>query len=192
MGKGCGGDGGEGTDTRAGSRKEFDRPRSRSTRQDKDTERAGSPARRFPRIDSDSSQTSPDLTRGPPLSPRGTRPCNGPDLAPETRTRRVSFASIHGKLVRALPCSRTFLLSILLPILAPCQSMDTLHPPAGFSPPAQSRPSTSPAGPYGCLSAFAPVTCGMPPSVRVPSANPGHPTLSKPHSGEADVLGMDI
>jgi hypothetical protein len=162
MGKGCGGKGGEWTDTRAGSRKEFDRPRSRSTRQDKDTERAGSPARRFPRIDSDSSQTSPDHPRRPPPSLRSTRPCSNPDLAPETRTRRVSFASIHGKLVRALPGSRTSLLSILLPILAPCHSMDTLHPPAGFSPPAQSRPSTSPAGPYGCLSAFSPVRLPAP------------------------------
>ena len=39
-GNGYGGEGGEGTDTRAGSRKEFDR----STWQDKDTERAGFPA----------------------------------------------------------------------------------------------------------------------------------------------------
>ena len=160
---GVGGRGGEGTNTRAGSREEFDRPRSRSTWQDKDTERAGSPAGRFRRIDSDPSQTSPDLARRPrPFLACGTRPCRFPDLDPETRTRRVSFASIHGKLVRALPCSRTFLLSIPLPILAPCHSMDTLHPPAGFMPPAQSRPSTSPAGPYGCLFAFSPVRLPAP------------------------------
>ena len=43
--------------------------------------------------------------RGHPLSPASTRPCSFPDLASETRTRRVFFASIHGKLVRALLCS---------------------------------------------------------------------------------------
>ena len=125
-GNGCWGGGGRGLTRAPGQGRRFDRPRSRSTWQDKDTERAGSPAGRFPRIDSDSSQTPPEPPRKPPLIPERTRPCSFPDLAPETRTRRVSIASIHGKLDRALLCSRAsplsipFLFSHPVPPWTPC------------------------------------------------------------------------